>query len=100
MPFVIKNESFICEYCGENNPPAPKTCRNHCRKCLWSKHVDQKFPGDRQSECKNLMKPIKIIGDIDNLQIIHKCEKCDKEIINKTADDDNFEEILRIQKGK
>ncbi|WP_420871372.1 RNHCP domain-containing protein [Lysinibacillus xylanilyticus] len=31
--------------------------RNHCPKCLFSKHVDT-VPGDRASTCKGLMRPI------------------------------------------
>ncbi|HIQ57626.1 TPA: RNHCP domain-containing protein, partial [Candidatus Gracilibacteria bacterium] len=45
MSFKVINEEFTCEWCGEINPPSKGTCRNHCRKCLCSKHVDEKFPG-------------------------------------------------------
>jgi len=72
------NDEFICENCGEKNPPAKKTCRNHCRKCLFSKHVDEKLPGDRASKCGGKMQPIGISGNFENLKIVHRCEKCGK----------------------
>jgi ribosomal protein L40E len=96
MPFIVKNNGFICEKCRTKNPPAPKTCRNHCIKCLYSKHVDDKFPGDRKSNCQGLMKPIGTEGDIDHLQIIHQCEKCDKVIKNKIAADDEMERVVGL----
>ena len=61
MAFYTKNDGFSCEYCGEQNPPAEKTCRNHCRKCLHSKHVDND-PGDRQNSCHGKMIPVAVFS--------------------------------------
>ena len=91
------NESFTCLNCGKSSPKAQKTCRNHCRECLYSLHVDQNVPGDRQSNCHGLMKPLLITRDgKKGLQIIHHCLKCAKEIANKTAEDDNLDLITKI----
>jgi hypothetical protein len=95
--FIVINESFTCANCGEENPKLEKSCRNHCRKCLYSLHVDDKIPGDRKSNCKSLMKPI--FADKNGKKgwtITHKCTKCHKEIPNKMADDDNFELIIEL----
>ncbi len=101
MAFITINEAFICEVCGTENCPAQKTCRNHCKKCLSSKHVDEKFPGDRESQCLGTMKAIDIqVHPKHELVIIHECEKCGKKIKNKKADDDSQETILEIQKRK
>jgi ribosomal protein S14 len=91
------NEPFKCKKCGKQNPAAKKTCRNHCRNCLYSLHVDVTIPGDRESTCLNLMEPVLI--DFDNkkgYQITHKCLVCGKEIVNKLADDDNLDLVSKI----
>jgi RNHCP domain-containing protein len=90
--FITINESFICQNCGEDNPKLKKSCRNHCRKCLYSLHVDKNIPGDRESTCKALMEPFRA----DQKDIFHKCTKCSKIIPNKIAPDDNFEKIIEL----
>lgn len=101
MAFIVKNEGFTCEYCGEYNPPADRTCRNHCRKCLCSCHVDQEFPGDRKSQCKGKMIPFAVLAHPKHeWVIIHQCEKCGKEISNKVADDDSRETMAYVQRKK
>lgn len=95
MGFIVKNNGFLCEYCGEKNLPAKKTCRNHCLKCLFSKHVDDVFPGDRMSNCGGKMKIKEIIPNSKNDWILtHQCEKCGKIIKNKIAEDDNREMLF------
>ncbi|MEI7510826.1 MAG: RNHCP domain-containing protein [Candidatus Peregrinibacteria bacterium] len=100
MSFVVINDGFDCMNCGEENPPAPKTCRNHCRKCLCSCHVDAVFPGDRESECHGLMPVVEVFSDAQkDFVLVHRCQKCHKEIRNKVAEDDDTEEIFRILPG-
>ncbi|MBA4336204.1 RNHCP domain-containing protein [bacterium] len=99
--FIMKNESFACNYCGKENDPLKGGCRNHCKYCLYSKHVDDKIPGDRESKCGQLMQPL----ELDNsgskgYVIVHKCTKCGKEIRNKTAPDDSIEAIIALSKHK
>ncbi|NIA01814.1 MAG: RNHCP domain-containing protein [Nitrospirae bacterium] len=91
------NEPFTCKNCGEKNPKVEKSCRNHCRKCLYSLHVDKNTPGDRESSCKSLMEPSQTAQTGKKGWIIyHKCTKCGKIIPNKVADDDNFEKIIEL----
>ncbi|MEK7218066.1 MAG: RNHCP domain-containing protein, partial [Patescibacteria group bacterium] len=41
MIFLPRQEPFTCEHCGTGVAPLPHgTSRNHCPRCLWSKHVD------------------------------------------------------------
>ena len=95
--FIMINEGFVCKNCNEKNPELQGGCRNHCKKCLYSLHVDKKIPGDRKSNCKALMKPIKTIQNSKKGWIIyHKCTKCKKIIPNKQAKDDNFEKIIEL----
>jgi hypothetical protein len=91
------NEGFTCLFCGKHNPKAAKTCRNHCRNCLYSRHVDAQIPGDRNSTCYGLMEPIYInqTGK-KGMQIIHYCLLCGKKATNKTANDDNPEQITKV----
>lgn len=99
--FIHKNETFSCEKCKKFNSQASKTCRNHCRYCLFSKHVDQNVPGDRESRCQGLMAPIAIYSHSKKgYQILHQCLMCDKKILNKTADDDNIEMIMKIMQSQ
>lgn len=95
--FIVINEAFICKNCGEKNPPHEGSCRNHCRKCLFSLHVDEKTPGDRLSQCHQLMTPASLDQSGKKGWIIyHKCTKCGKIITNKAAEDDNFDELIKI----
>jgi hypothetical protein len=95
--FIHLNEGFSCGKCGKMNPKAAGTCRNHCRFCLFSRHVDAKVPGDRASKCQNLMEPVAIKADgKKGFQILHRCLECDKEIWNKKADDDELDAIIAL----
>jgi len=88
--FFRHNESFVCAKCKEENPSAQDTERNHCRKCLYSLHVDQETPGDRKSGCGSLMEPYKIgYKGAKGFMIVHRCLLCNKEIANRAASDDN-----------
>ena len=93
MPwFIMKNENFTCENCWKKVKIHPKwSARNHCPFCLYSKHLDKIFPWDRKSDCHWLMKPIWIDYKKNKWNMIkHKCQKCQKEILNKIAPDDDF----------
>lgn len=98
--FIVINESFKCKNCSKDNEKLRGSCRNHCAACLFSLHVDKEFPGDRESDCHGLMKPIKIDKDGKKGWIItHKCLKCGAEKINKAADDDNFDAIIELSQN-
>jgi hypothetical protein len=73
MTFIKTKENFICENCGEENIGSGFT--NHCKKCLWSKHVDID-PGDRVAKCKGMMEPVDAENKNRELRIKHKCLKC------------------------
>jgi hypothetical protein len=91
------NEAFKCIKCGEKNPVAARTCRDHCRKCLYSLHVDLEVPGDRLSTCNQLMAPIYIDQNgKKGYKIVSQCIKCSKIIPNIVADDDNMDLIIQI----
>jgi hypothetical protein len=81
--------------------------RNHCPFCLWSKHVDDRIPGDRKSSCFGAMKPIGLTfkhEGIDKygkkrqgeIMIVHHCTLCEKININRIAGDDDEKIILSL----
>ncbi len=99
MSFKMINESFECENCWRSVVKhSTWSARNHCPNCLYSKHLDDKYPWDRQSKCLWLMKPVWIDYKKNKWNmILHRCEKCSKEILNKLAPDDNFIDFVKKQ---
>ena len=100
MSFFPKiNEAFVCKNCGAENPPAPKTCRNHCRECLFSLHVDES-PGDRASGCGGFLRPIGVeLSGGEMRSIVFKCEVCGMEGRNKVAEDDDRGVVFGVFDG-
>ena len=96
MPFISRQEPFTCEHCGAKVDPLEHgSCRNHCPRCLWSKHVDVN-PGDRGAECQGLMEPVEVEHKSGEYIILHRCRSCGFEKRNKSAKDDDFDAILRL----
>ena len=91
--FTRNIEDFICTHCGAHVSGNGYT--NHCPNCLWSRHVDNN-PGDRQSTCGGMMRPIGVETKNSEYIIIHKCEKCGKEIRQKASENDDIEAIIAI----
>jgi DNA-directed RNA polymerase subunit RPC12/RpoP len=91
---VLKQQEYACEYCDEKVMGG--RYNNHCHKCLWSKHVDDKIPGDRASKCQGLMEPIRVIKKNDNFRILHKCVECDKEFAVGVGDKDNQDFVIKL----
>lgn len=94
---MIKNDnSFTCVNCGKDVEKLKYTSRDHCPYCLYSIHVDI-VPGDRLNECKGMLKPIAIEKSAKKgYVIVYKCLKCGEIKRNKCADDDDFDELLKI----
>lgn len=94
--FTEIDEEFICENCGQKVSKLGYSCRNHCPHCLYSKHIDIN-PGDRAEECHGKLEPIGIeISGKKGYVIVFKCQKCGTIRKNKAAEDDSFDEILKI----
>jgi len=93
--FTVIDEGFTCKLCGADVPPLGYTSRNHCRECLCSLHLDEN-PGDRQSKCEGVLRPTGIVQGKKHLQIIHKCEKCGAVKKNITAEDDDYDLIVKL----
>lgn len=91
--FRKKKENFKCRNCRKMVKGDGYT--NHCPYCLFSLHVDEN-PGDRQANCGGLMRPVGIIQKHGEIKIVHRCEKCKKEKINRLSPKDNQEALLKI----
>lgn len=89
------DEEFICENCQKKVEKLNYTSRDHCPYCLYSKHVDIN-PGDRQNQCKGLLKPIGIEKYKNTYKIIYKCLICNQNHKNIMAKDDNFNKIIEL----
>ena len=91
--FTKKKEDFICINCKKK--VAGDGYTNHCPFCLYSLHVDES-PGDRSSVCNGVMKPVNLIIKNKEEKIVHVCEKCGTQKLNRLHELDNREVIYKI----
>ena len=96
--FNMIDEEFNCINCKKKVHKLNYTARDHCNYCLYSQHVDI-LPGDRQNNCKGLLKPIGIEKYRDTYKIVYKCEKCHQIHKNIMATDDNMDLIIELSKN-
>ena len=96
-------QSFKCDNCGfEVQMEAIGTKhRNHCPNCLWSKHLDEKVPGDRSSRCMGMMKPVgltfkNVPKGKGELMLAHRCIVCGVVLKNRVAGDDKESVIMKL----
>jgi hypothetical protein len=92
-------DSFRCRNCRlDVSTTAPGTKhRNHCPSCLWSRHVDDDVPGDRDADCAGSMEPIAVcVRENGEWALIHRCGGCSTVRVNRIAGDDNPLILMRI----
>jgi hypothetical protein len=92
--FIRKKEDFGCENCGFK--AAGNGYTDHCPKCLWGKHVDEEIPGDRKSECRGLMEPIRVLYEKGDYKIVYKCRRCNHEFKVRCDKNDDRERLLEL----
>ncbi|HEY4507268.1 MAG TPA: RNHCP domain-containing protein [Candidatus Paceibacterota bacterium] len=98
MVFRRVVEDFVCEKCGAAVSGGGYT--NHCPRCLTSKHVDDKGPGDRASKCGGLMPAVAIeAGKGGAAVIVHRCQRCDAVRRCGRAPNDSDEAVLAVAGG-
>ena len=94
--FTKIDEEFICDNCGNKVEKLGYTSRDHCPKCLYSKHVDIN-PGDRLEECHGDLIPVSVeLNSKKGYVIIYKCKKCGAIRKNKAAEDENMDFIIKL----
>ncbi len=92
-------EEFRCRHCRAMI--GPTVCggkhRNHCPLCLHSRHVDDRRPGDRASECGSLMAPVgRFARPNGEPMLVHRCLGCGREGHNRIAADDAVALLTRL----
>jgi hypothetical protein len=91
--------SFRCLHCRLDIPmQAPGTAhRNHCPQCLYSRHVDERVPGDRRSDCGARMAPLTVaVRGEGEWILIHRCLGCGELRANRVAGDDSPLLLMRM----
>jgi hypothetical protein len=92
-------ETFRCGHCKLMVGPVlyGGSQRNHCPFCLYSRHVDDRAPGDRASQCGGLMEPIgQFTRPKGEHVLLHRCLGCGFERHNRIAGDDDFEKVTAL----
>lgn len=92
-------EVFKCKHCRRFvcAPPSGGRHRNHCPFCLYSRHVDDRKPGDRMSTCGCVMQPSGYFQRPNGeYVIVHTCLGCGFERFNRIAADDDFDLVLSL----
>lgn len=94
--FTKRDEEFVCENCGNMVSKLGYTSRDHCPKCLCSKHVDN-LPGDRSETCHGTLRPISVeLSSKKGYVIVYKCDRCGAIRRNKAAEDDDRDLIIQL----
>lgn len=91
---VPEKEKYICGHCGET--VSGGRYYNHCPHCLWSKHLDDKVPGDRASTCQALMEPVGVTQKKGKWRIVHQCTGCEEHTVVDSAAEDNLDLITKL----
>ena len=94
-----EKDTFRCRYCKAmvGQPPSGGRHRNHCPICLHSRHLDERAPGDRASDCGALMAPIGAFTRRNGEHVlVHRCLDCGIIRHNRIAADDNFDYVLDL----
>lgn len=90
--------SFVCKACGAlvAIEGAGSKHRNHCPRCLFSVHLDEKA-GDRAALCGGVMEPVGVwVRKDGEWAILHRCRKCGAIHSNRIAADDNPVKLISI----
>ena len=93
-----REDGFSCVRCRAPVPAAAwgTKNRNHCPRCLWSRHVDDEI-GDRRSACAQAMEPIAVAARPDGeWAIVHRCTGCGHLRANRIAGDDDERALLAL----
>jgi hypothetical protein len=92
------DRAFHCAHCRAIIQPIAwgTRHRNHCPRCLWSRHLDDE-PGDRRCPCAQAMEPIAIEVRRDGeWALVHRCCGCGVLRTNRIAGDDDERALLGL----
>lgn len=97
-------EVIRCQHCHEpigngSREEIGTRNRNHCPNCLWSVHVGETSPKDRNSDCCAGMEPVALTIKMDHhgeLMLVHVCTQDKTVRFNRLAADDNSFQIEEV----
>lgn len=76
-----------CKNCGAK----VEGLRNHCPKCLWSRHITHVGRG-----CGGMMKPVGLVLKERSCMIRHQCTKCGDVLSHRSSIHDKFEALAQL----
>jgi hypothetical protein len=79
---TARDEAFTCDRCGYDVPAHGRTARDHCPRCLWSRHVDR-IPGDRAETCRGLLEPVGVSRRGRGYDLHYRCVACGAPRVNQ-----------------
>ena len=97
--FAALGDTFRCRHCRMMVGPVlwGGRHRNHCPLCLYSRHVDDRTPGDRASTCGSSMAPVGVFTRPSGESVIvHRCLGCGLERHCRVAADDDFALVMAL----
>ncbi len=99
---IARDEAFECMHCGMAVPAHGRTARDHCPRCLRSRHVDV-VPGDRAADCGGRLDPVGVTLATRRIMIRYVCTRCGGERFNRALTDgdppDDWEALVRLSSG-
>lgn len=72
---IRRDQAFVCLHCGEEVSAGGGHVRDHCPRCLRSRHVDE-VPGDRAAACGGLYDPVGFERAHGEIIIRYTCRAC------------------------
>jgi DNA-directed RNA polymerase subunit RPC12/RpoP len=100
---ISRDDAFVCMKCGMQVPPNGRTPRDHCPRCLSSRHVDI-VPGDRANPCQGRMDPHGIDVRDQHIVILYQCTRCGAEHQNRAVVDgehpDDWAALVKLSAGR
>lgn len=91
---IHRDEAFVCVWCGESVEPGGVPVRDHCPRCLRSRHVDV-VPGDRSNSCRGVLHPTRFELREGGTQIHYICSLCSGEHRVRAHPDDRLPPSLQ-----
>lgn len=95
---IVLDEAFSCFNCSFAVPLGGRRPRDHCPRCLFSRHVDV-VPGDRAANCDGALVPVGAEQTGKGWMILYCCEQCGMTRRNRFLDDvsdPDSQAVLRV----
>ncbi len=92
---IRRDEAFTCVFCGASVQPGGAMVRDHCPRCLRSRHVDN-VPGDRAADCGGVLQPVGFDRLGDTVVVLYRCDACGHDHRCRAHPDDDVPPSLSV----